>query len=174
MGDGEEEPAVLPSESLSQDDGEPQSKVCPIKEPCLGQKCCGPGYPCSVIDLEQPMASLCMNAAQDPKEAAARGFLLLELLTAGSLLKGELREYLHGRHRPCHAACTSTALIQDTQGPEQTPPYMAVIFLSYGNSREEIVSELTRYQGREALDMSSSYFSVDPHSTIGCEASWSQ
>lgn len=46
-----------------------------------------------------------------------------------------------------------TTLIQDTQSPERTLPFMAVIFLSCGNSRGEILSELTRYQGRKALDM---------------------
>lgn len=46
-----------------------------------------------------------------------------------------------------------TTFIQDTQSPERNLPFMAVIFLSYGNSREEILSELTRYQGREALDI---------------------
>lgn len=46
-----------------------------------------------------------------------------------------------------------TTLIQDTQSPERTLPFMAVIFLSCGNSRGEILSELTRYQGRNALDM---------------------
>lgn len=33
----EDEPAALPSGSLSQDDGEPQSKGCPLKEPVLGR-----------------------------------------------------------------------------------------------------------------------------------------
>lgn len=53
------------------------------------------------------MASLGVNAAEDPKGAAVRGFLLPELLTAGSLLKGDLSEHLHGRHRPSPAAWTS-------------------------------------------------------------------
>lgn len=41
--DGQEDPAVLPSEGLSQHNGEPQSKECPLKEPYVEQKCCGPG-----------------------------------------------------------------------------------------------------------------------------------
>lgn len=109
-------------------------------------------YRCSVIDLKWPMTSLAGNVAEDTKGAAAKG-ILLPVLTASSLWKRDLREHHHGCHRHCPAAWTWYCLIWDTQSPERTLPFVAVILSSYDNGREEISFELTRYRGREALDI---------------------
>lgn len=90
--------------------------------------------------LGAAMASVGVTAPADPKGAAARSFLLLEILTASSLLK-DLREHLHAATGSAlllgHLACLTGHL-----PPWAVLPSRAAIAFSCG-SRREVLSEST-------------------------------
>lgn len=101
-----------------------------------------------------------------------KNLLLLEFLTASSLLKRDLREHLHHCHRPFLAAWTSF-LIQDTLQPWATLLFMAVILFNCSNREKSLVRVQDIRKGRLGC-MFSSYISTDSSSTVGHKAFWSQ
>lgn len=113
------------------------------------------------------MASMGVKAPADPKGAAARSFMLLEILTASSLLK-ELREHLHAATGSAlllgHLACLTGRCCPGPTYPPGQPSYLAVV-------AGERSCQSLQGTGKGDWHMSSSYISMDPSPTTGHDAS---